>query len=641
VISSMREYFKSLKFILVIIILAFIGTSVVYFGTSMLSGGAGRPNVVATVNGEEIPIERFRRAQANLVESYERTAKQRMTPELAERLGLNQQVISELVTDAVIVQGAEREGVQVSDDELRARIQEMREFRDDGRFSRDRYLLVLRQARLDPGEFESEMRRLLVRRKMEALVRDGVKVSDGELREAYALRNERVRAAWASLEVQPLMVNVTVADSELEPYVKAHQAQFTRPERRRLQYVVFDPRNFPQPVSDQDVEAYYQSHGSEFEQPRRVHVAHVLVRVPPVGGSEAENKAKAKVEAVIKRAQAGEDFAKLAKEVSEDTSNAAQGGDLGLVGPGELVPQFEQAAFALKKGEVSPAPVRTPFGYHAIKILDVKEGGKAAFKEVAAKIRDKLSTERSDSAARAKADAARASLLGAKDFAAEAKTLGLEPQETTIARGEALEGIGRDAELEEAVFGLALGGVSSPVKTSRGYAVVKAVEQMPAGVPPLPDIKSRVIEAIKRERAEAVAMERAKALVASLQKGGDFQAAAKAAGFSTGEIPFFSRAEPSKERAALPGSVLLAALQTPGGQPADPVRAGATVYVVKTLERQPPDPQGFDRQRAELEKQTIEQKRSQIWESWVRARRAATKVEVAAGQAAPGTGSRY
>ncbi len=634
-ISSMREYFRSLKFVLVIIIVAFIGTSVVYFGTSALSGGAGKPNVIATVNGEEIPVERFRRAQANLVQAYERMAKQRMTPELAERLGLNQQVISDLVTDTVIVQGAEREGVRVSDDELRVRIQQVREFQDDGRFSRDRYLRILRQARLDPAEFESEMRRQLVRQKIESLVRNGVKVSDAELREAYGLRNERVRAAWASVDVQPLMATVTAADSELDPYVKAHRAQFTRPERRRLQYVVLDSKMFPQPVSDQEVEAYYTEHSSEFEQPRRVHVAHVLVRVPPVGGSEAENKSKAKVEAVIKRAQAGEDFAKLAKEVSEDTANAGQGGDLGFVAPGDLMPQFEQPAFALKKGEVSPAPVRTPLGYHAIKVLDSREGGKTPLKEAAAKIKDKLSVERSDSAARARADAVRAPLMAAKDFAAEAKTLGLEARETTIARGEALEGIGREPGLEEAVFSLALGGVSAPTKTRSGYAVVKTLEHIPAGVPPLAEIRPRVIEAIKRERAEALAVERAKALVASLAKGGDFLAAAKASGLSTGEIPFFSRAEPPKERGALPGSVLLAALQTAAGQVTEPVRAGAAVYTVKTLERQPPDPQGFDRQRAELEKQTLEQKRSQIWDSWIRVRRASTKVEVSGQAAAP------
>jgi peptidyl-prolyl cis-trans isomerase D len=635
VISSMREYFRSLKFILVIIILAFIGTSVVYFGTNALSSSTNRPNAVATVNGEEIPVERYRRLQSVLVAQYERATKQRMTAELAERLGLNQQVINDLVTDAVVVQGAEREGVRVSNEELRAQIQGMNEFQVDGRFSRDRYLQALQSVRLEPAVFEQEVRRELVRRKMEALIRDGVKVSDAELREAFRSRNERVRAAWASLDVQPLLAGVTVADSDLEPYVKAHQAQFTRPERRRVQYVLVDAKALAQPVPDQDVEAYYKEHGAEFEQPRRVHVAHVLVRVPPSGGSDAENQAKAKVEAVIKRAQAGEDFAKLAREVSEDTANAAQGGDLGFVGAGDLVPQFEQAAFALKQGEVSPAPVRTPFGFHAIKVLDVKEGGASPLKDVAAKIKDKLAAERSDNAARTKAQAVRVALVGAQDFAAEAKTLGFESREATVGRGEPIPGIERDSGIEETLFSLALGGVSAPMRTRDGYVVVKAMEQFPAGVPALADIKPLVIDAIKRERAEVLATERAKALVASLDKGGDFLAAAKAAGFSTGEIPLFSRAEPPKDPGGLPGNVLVAALRTAAGQISEPVRTGGAVYVVKTLERQAPDPQSFDKQRAELEKQLLEQKRGQVWDSWVQSRKATTKIDIAAGLTAP------
>src|SRR5262245_12984553 len=235
---------------------------------------------------------------------------------MADRLGLNQQVLNDLITEAVVVQGAENEGIRVSDDELRAQIQAMKEFQVDGRFSRDRYLQALQQIRIDPAVFEHEIRRELIRRKVEALIRDGVKVSDAELRDAFLVRNERVRAEWASLEILPLLASVTVPDADLEPYVKAHLAQFTRPERRRLQYVVVDTKLFAQPVTDQDVETYYKEHESEFEQPRRVQVAHVLARVPPVGGSDAENRAKAKIEAVIKRAQAGEDFGKLAKQVS-------------------------------------------------------------------------------------------------------------------------------------------------------------------------------------------------------------------------------------------------------------------------------------------------------------------------------------
>src|SRR5262249_20287343 len=130
------------------------------------------------------------------------------------------------------------------------------------------------------------------------------------------------------------------------------------------------------------------------ERPQRYHAAHILVRVPPTGGSEAEDKSKVTLAEAIRRAKAGEDFGKLAKELSEDTATASQGGDLGFVGKGEMVPQFEEALFALKKGEISPQPVRTPFGYHAIKVIDVQEGGLQPFREIAAKIKGTLAAAR-------------------------------------------------------------------------------------------------------------------------------------------------------------------------------------------------------------------------------------------------------
>jgi peptidyl-prolyl cis-trans isomerase D len=625
VISLMREYARSLKVVLLIVIAVFILTSgvIVYFGTDPLGGAS--PNTVALVNGEEIPLERFRRAQDNLVAAYERMSRQRVTPEMAERLGLSQQVVTELVTEAVVVQGAAKEGVGVSDDELRTTIEQIREFHEAGRFSHDEYVKVLRRLRLDPGSFEAEIRRQLIRRKMEALVKQGVKVSEEELRQAYTQRHERVRAAWAYADAKPIMATVQVTDAELEPYVKTHQAQFSQPERRKLQYVVVSPKKAAGAVTDAEVEAYYQEHADEFEEPRQMRLAHVLVRVPPVGGSDAESTARAKVEDVIKRARAGEDFGKLAREVSEDKASAAQGGDLGFVRAGELVAPFEQAAFALKKGEVSE-PVRTPFGYHAIRAVDVKEGGKASLKDVAAKIKDTLATRKSERAAQAQADQARAALLSATDFAAEARRLGLDPREATFARGDALPEAGRDAQLDDSLFALAVGGVSTPIKTTGGWAIVKVLQHTPAGVPPAAEIRDRVVEAIKRERAEQQVADRAKALVTALGKGGDFAAAAKADGFTTGNLPLFSRADPPKERGAVPGGVLVAALQTPAGQIAEPVKADGGVYVVKTLERVPAAAEGFERERAELEQQVLDGKRAAAWDDWIRARLATSKI---------------
>src|SRR5262245_2617430 len=308
----MREYFRGLKLILLFVIVAFIATSFFYFGSDSLRSGSARSNALASVNGEEIPPARFQRVQRNYLEYYRRTYQQDITPEMAERLGLTQQVINDLIQEALILQQARREGISISDEELRLRIQTIPAFQEDGRFSRERYLSQLRQIRIEPAEFENEVRREMLRQKMEAIVKDGIKVSDAEVHDLYNARFERVRAAWAQIEIEPLLAQITVTDDDAQAYLKTHEARFSRPERRRIQYVLISPKTFAQAVSEADAEAFYKEHRAEFERPQRLKAAHILVRVPPTGGSEAENKSKAKVEEAIRRAKAGEDFGKLA-----------------------------------------------------------------------------------------------------------------------------------------------------------------------------------------------------------------------------------------------------------------------------------------------------------------------------------------
>src|SRR5262249_53863447 len=276
-------------------------------------------------------------------------------------------------------------------------------------------------------------------------------------------------------------------------------------------YVALSPKDFIKPVDDADVEKYYADHAQEFETPKKVRAAHILARVGETGGSEAEDKAKAKIADVIRRAKAGEDFAKLARETSEDPGTKDKGGDLGLVGKGEMVPASEQALFAPGKGQVSEEPIRTPFGYHAIKVSEIQEGSKKPLKDAAPEIRRRLQAEAADRGARARADEVRAKLQGAGDFAAEARALGLTPHDATITRKQSGPFPGADT-MEETAFTLTAGGVSTPVKTPGGWVVVKNLEALPAAIPPLAEISDKVDAAVKRQKAEVVALERAKQL---------------------------------------------------------------------------------------------------------------------------------
>lgn len=623
-LTAMRQHLKALSITLWVVIAAFVGTTFLVWGKGSITGSD--PTAVATVNGQEIPLDRYQRRYQAYLEFYRQLYRERFTPELAERLGLSRQVLDDLIGEELVIQRAGAEAITVGDEELAARIRAVRAFQENGRFSLERYREILRRERVTQAAFESELRRELLRRKAETQVKGGIKVSEAELRQAYELRREKVRAAWALVELASFIAKAAATDEEIQTYLKDHPAEFQRPERRRIQYVVVSPKAFPQKVSEAEADAYYKAHAKEFERPRRVRAAHILVRVAEVGGSEAEQKAKAKVEEAIRRAKGGEDFAKLARENSEDPGSAGSGGEIGFVARGEIVPAFEQALFALKKGELSAEPVRTPFGYHAIKVLDIQEADKRPLREVAAQINEKLQVERSDRAALAKAEDAKTVLQTAGDLA-EVRKLGFEPKEATLARGDSLEGVGRDPGVEESAFSLAVGGTSSPLKTAAGYVLLKVVEHLPTAVPPLAEIKEQVAGAVKRQKAEAQALERAKALAGAVAKGEDLQALAKKEGLSSGDTGFFPRAEPPKDP-RLPAEVFGRVFQTAVGKLSEPIKTAQGVYLVRALERQPPDPAGFDKERAEIEKSILEQKQREAWESWMAALRAGAKIQV-------------
>lgn len=623
-ITMMRRYRRMLQIGLLVVIAAFVATSVFVFGQSSLKGDVDTS--VARVNGEPISTDRYQRRYQEYLNMYAQTMRERFSPEMAERMGLPQQVVEDLVQEELVIQRARAERLEANDEELNAQIHGIVPFQEGGRFSMKRYEELLRRNNISKSFFEDDIRRRLTRMKVETIVRSGAKLTDGEIRQAYVASREEARATWAFIDLNPIVAGVAVTDAELEAYLKDHAAEFRLPERRQIQYVTIVPRDFMKPATDAEVEKYYAEHAKEYEIPHQVKAMHILARVGETGGSAAEDRARTKIADIIRRLKAGEDFAKLAGELSEDPGSRASRGDLGWVAKGEVVPDFEAALFALKKGEMTPEPVRTPFGFHVIKVTEIREAGKKPLKEVAAQIREKLQTEAADQAAKAKADEVRAKLLGAPDFMAQARTLGLTPVETAIPRRDRSRGMAAaPAEpVEETAFALSKGGVSTALKTPVGYLVLKTVDELPATVPPLAQIKDRVAASMKRQKAEALALERANALVAGA-KGGDFPAAAQKAGATVGEAARFSRAKPADK---LPGDVMVAALETAAGATTAPIKTAQGFYVVKVHERFAPDLKDLEAERAKLSQEVLNRRQGQAWQDWINAARANAKIEI-------------
>jgi peptidyl-prolyl cis-trans isomerase D len=618
---------RTSRYFLIVVVLTFVA-SLAYFGATQDRGPA---DAVATVNGEPISAVAYQRAYRSTVEQYRQALKERFTDELLKSLRLQEQVLDRMVTDRLLAQRARAEGLEISDEELSQEITRITAFHEGGRFTEAQYFRALRRAELTPQAFEQDMRADLLRRRLQALVGDGAKVSETELRQHWEARRERVRAAYLLVPIEPFVARVEVGDADLEAHLRANTAGFARPERRRVLVATLPTASVPPPpVTDAEVEAAYQARVKEFEQPPRVRASHVLVRVPTVGGSAAEDTARAKAEQALQRIRGGADFAQVARELSEDAATAARGGELGLIARGELVPQFEEVAFRLKPGEVD-GPVRTAFGYHVIKVTESVPGAKKELREVAAGIRAGLATEAQRRLAEERAREAQEKLLVAPDFAAAAQRHGLAVREVgPLARTDAVEGIGRVREVTDAIFALGPGRTSVPVKVPEGHVILKLVSVEPAQQPEevtLAEVRDQVVQAVRRERGQTAAETRAREVAEAWRQGQDGRELAKKDALAFGETPPFSRAEPLADR-ELAGVLAPVALTLPQGAVGGPARGSKGFYVLKVVGRERPDPATFDQAKGELERELLTQKRTQLWQAWLAGLRAGAKIDV-------------
>src|SRR2546426_10320134 len=232
-ITIMRRYRKVLQIGLLGVIAAFVA-SLFVFGTRGFGDGEKVHDSVATVNGEAIPLERYHRRYQAYIEAYSQIYKDRFSADLAEKLGLSQQVVNDLVQEAVIVQRAHAEGLDVTDEELNAQVQALPAFREGGRFSLKLYHELLQRRGMSPSMFETDVRRELTRVKVENVVKNGVKVSDPEVEKAFADQRENIKVAWALVELAPLTATAPATEAEAETYLKQHGDDFRVPERRHV-----------------------------------------------------------------------------------------------------------------------------------------------------------------------------------------------------------------------------------------------------------------------------------------------------------------------------------------------------------------------------------------------------------------------
>ncbi|MDH1636845.1 peptidylprolyl isomerase [Aeromonas caviae] len=514
---------KVAKVILGLIILSFALAGV----GSYLNGPAR--TAPATVNGNDISAPALENAYRN-----ERARMESQMGEAFNQLAANPDymkqfrrgVLDRLIDQALIDDKARSLGLRVSDEQIKQAIVAMPEFAENGKFSNDRYLQLIRRAGMTPEMFRDSLRQDMVRQQLMGAVLGSEFALKGEAEQLDRLYNQTRDLRLIRLAASAYVDGIEVSDAEVEQFYKANSARFMNDETVKVDYLLLDAANLGKniKVTEQDAQDYYDQHQDLFQRPERRQVAHILI---PFG--KDEKAAEQKAEAVLAKAKAGDDFAALAKADSSDTFSAKKGGELDWFEKGVMDPAFEKAAFALAKAGDLSAVVKSPFGFHIIKLLGVEPAKTKPFVDVMSDTIARLQSEKAKEQFFAEQQKmADSSFENPDSLDLTAEAMGLQVQSTgyfsqadapaplndpkvlSVAFSEQLRDDNTNSDVIELADGMAL--------------VLHIMGHQPKAAKPLAEVKEQVITAIKHDKASEVARGKAQGLLDKLKAGENVQA---------------------------------------------------------------------------------------------------------------------
>jgi peptidyl-prolyl cis-trans isomerase D len=626
-LDRMRRHRSWLKWSLALIVLAFI---IAYIPEFMRSSGAdvAAGDTIASVEGRAITSGDFRRTYQAQLQAYRSAYGGNMSEQLLKQLGIEQQILQQMVDEQASVAEAGRVGIRVSDEEVRQRILAIPAFQDNGHFIGDqRYQQLLRMQRppLTPADFEEGIRRSLTVEKLRASLTDWLTVPDKELEQEYRRRNDKVKLAVVSFMADSFRTQASATDQEVSAYFAAHTPDFKIPEKRKIRFMVVDVDAIRTKVTvpPADIERAYNDNLDQYSTPEQVRASHILFRTE--GKEDAAVKAQA--EDVLKQARAGADFAALAKKYSDDEASAKNGGDLDYLTRGRMVAEFDQAAFTLQPGQISDL-VKTPFAYDIIKVTEKKPGTTRTLAELRPQLTDQLSYERAQAQAADLAASLEKQITRASDLDKVAKAQGLNVQESAFfSRDDQILGLGPSPEAVSRAFDMKVGDVSQALRASRGFVFVTLVAKQDPYAPKLDEVKDRVRDEVIKQKARDLSMQKATDVAAKLKGAPDFEKAAKAAGVEAKTTELIVRGAALPDLGVAP-AVDDVAFALPAGAISAPIPVANGTAIVKVIQKQETSPEDYTLAKDKFRDELLADRRGRFFGAYMTKAKQRMKIEV-------------
>jgi peptidyl-prolyl cis-trans isomerase D len=282
-LDRMRRHKNILKWSLAVVVLTFILLYIPDFVSTRPNGtGAAPGEIVAEVGGREVTAGEFQQRYISQIQAYRNQLGGSVNTSLLRQLGVDQQILNQMIEEQVALIEADRNGIRVTDDELAQQILSLPGLQENGRFigeTRYRQLLQSQNPPMTATQFEEGLRRSLVVDKLRSALTDWMAVSDSDLEREYTQRNEKVKLQVVALTADRFRDKVTVSDADVAAYYQSHSAEYRRGEQRKIKYLLLDREQARQKivVPPADVQRYYNDNIQQYQTPEQVRASHILL----------------------------------------------------------------------------------------------------------------------------------------------------------------------------------------------------------------------------------------------------------------------------------------------------------------------------------------------------------------------------
>jgi len=525
-------------------ILALIGIPFLFFG---INYNFISQSYAAKVDGSEIEVGQFEQAYRD---QLNRNPSWAQLPD-EYRLQIRRSILDSMIRNRLIEMYLIEKGYQISNEQLTAAIQSVPDFQVDGVFDMDTYRNLLLQNGLEPKRFEARQRLAMREDQLRRAIGGTALLTPADYRRYLNLVAEQRLVSIATFDIASAMGEIEVSDDEVVAYYDDNETLYQTPESADIEMIEVsrDAVAAKIEVSDEELQQYYEDEKSRYLQDEEREARHILIPF-----DDDKEAAEAQAEALVERIRAGEPFEDLARTYSKDGGTAPNGGDLGALTRSQLPDELGNAIFSMHEGDLN-GPIESEFGFHIVRLDKILEPGPLPLDQVRGDLLSELRDRESEDLFRDLERQVSDELFEAPDMQAISDAVGIEVQTATGITRQGGGPIGSNQAAIDAIFDpqvLLDGQISELIELDANRsAVFKVTAYHEASRLPLDEVRDQVVEAIKTQGAETIVFNRAEQLLAALDSGEEFAAAAEAAGGAVSQPQMLSRQQQDFDQAVL------------------------------------------------------------------------------------------